>query len=351
MSTDRNTALVVRVDGSPRLSKEDIPRPRPSPNQVVVKLSHVAQNPTDVQSFDGNAFGDGAVLGCDFVGEVIDLGSGVTRLAKGDVVAGLVWGGEVKGLGAYSQYCLADERIYFKVPGGITRAQAATIPLAAATAWLALFSEDCLALDRSQGKGSSVLVWGGSSSVGLYAIQLASYFGFEVVTTCSPKHADLVRSHGAKHVFDYKDEKVVEKIKSAAPSLSHAFDTIGSKGSSAPASYSFSSGPGTICTVRPGKANTDDVLHGTRVTDVLVWTAFLKDHAYGEFKWPASKHDHELAAELFQKIPAWLGTGDLKPNTPKVLPGLDAVSDGFQEYRDGKISAYKIVYELGAFDP
>ncbi|KAL3492477.1 putative zinc-binding dehydrogenase family oxidoreductase [Aspergillus germanicus] len=346
--SNANAALVVRVsDGqSPRLSKEPIPRPRPAANQVLVKISHVAQNPTDVQSFDGNASGDGAVLGCDFVGEVIEVGSSVTRLAEGDIIAGLVWGGEVKGLGAYSEYCLADERVSFRLPRGISRAEGSTIPLAAATAWLALFSKDCLALDRCQGKGISVLVWGGSSSVGLYSIQLASKLGFEVVTTCSDKHADLVRSLGAKHVFNYKDENIAEKIKAAAPNLSHAFDTIGAKGSSAAASQAFASGPGTICTVRPGKANTEGVVKGTRVTDVLVWTAFLKDHSYGEFKWPASKEDHELVAELFEKIPEWVETGHLKPNRPKVLGGLDAVVDGFQEYRDGKISAYKIVYEL-----
>ncbi|KAL3459481.1 putative zinc-binding dehydrogenase family oxidoreductase [Aspergillus heterothallicus] len=348
MTTDTNTALVVRVaEGqSPRLSKEEIPLPRPAANQVLVKLSHVAQNPTDVQSFDGNAFGDGAVLGCDFVGEVVELGSIVTRLAKGDIIAGLVWGGEVKGLGAYGEYCLADERISFKVPKGVSRAEAATIPLAATTAWLALFSKDCLALDRSQARGQSVLVWGGSSSVGLYAIQLASHCGFDVITTCSPKHANLVASLGAKHVFNYKDEQVVDKIKAAAPDLVHAFDTIGAGSSSTSSSQAFSSGPGTICTVRPGKANTENVLQGTRVTDVLVWTAFLKDHSYGVFKWPASTHDHELSAELLGKVPVWLENGILKPNAPKVLHGLDLVAGGFQEYRDGKISAYKIVYEL-----
>jgi NADPH:quinone reductase-like Zn-dependent oxidoreductase len=47
-----------------------------------------------VQSFDGNAFGDGAVLGCDFVGDVVELGGNVRRLSKGDTVAGLIWGGE-----------------------------------------------------------------------------------------------------------------------------------------------------------------------------------------------------------------------------------------------------------------
>ncbi|PYI09801.1 putative zinc-binding dehydrogenase family oxidoreductase [Aspergillus sclerotiicarbonarius CBS 121057] len=348
MATDTNTALVVRVaDGQPpKLSKESIPKPSPAANQVLVKLSHVAQNPTDVQSFDSNAFGDGAVLGCDFVGEVVELGSDVTRIAKGDFVAGLVWGGEVKGLGAYSQYCLADERISFKVPASISRAHASTIPLASATAWLALFSKDCLALDRAQAKDTSVLVWGGSSSVGLYTMQLASICGFNVLTTCSPKHSDLVRSYGAKHVFDYKDQNVAEKIREVAASLSHVFDTIGNETSSATASRALRPEAGTLCTVRPGKANTENVASGTRVTDVLVWTAFLKDHAYGKFKWPASKDDHELTGELFESLPGWLEKGTVKANNPKVLPGLDAVAEGFQEYRDGRVSAYKIVYEI-----
>lgn len=59
-----------------------------------------------------------------------------------------------------------------------------------------------------------------------------------------------------------------------------------------------------------------------------------------------SKEDHELGSELFEKLPTWLENGTVKPNNPKVLPGLDAVGEGFQEYRDGKISAYKVVYEL-----
>ena len=127
-----------------------------------------------------------------------------------------------------------------------------------------------------------------TASVGLYAIQLAANYGFEVVTTCSTKHIDLVRSHGATHVFDYRRESAGENIRAVAPNLKHAFDTIGKPGSSATASRAFREGPGNVCTVRPGKANTQDVLEGTNVTDVLVWTAFLKDHNYGEYQWPVS---------------------------------------------------------------
>ncbi|RAL17652.1 zinc-binding alcohol dehydrogenase family protein [Aspergillus homomorphus CBS 101889] len=343
------TAQVLRQDNAQglHLSKEPIQISHPSEGQVLVKITHAAQNPTDVQSLDNKAFGEGAVLGCDFVGEVTEVGRFVQRYNKGDIIAGLIWGGEIKGLGAYSEYTLADGRISYPVSGqNISREQASTVPLAAATAWLALFSKDCLAIDHEHQKSTDVLIWGGSSSVGLYAIQLATMYGLQVTTTCSPRHADLVRSYGAQHVFDYKDDKVIEKIQAVASTLSYAFDTIGNATSSPTSSRTFYNGNGTLCTVRPGKTNTEDVTSGTRVTDVLVWTSFIKDHTYGEFKWPASKDDHALAAELFAKLSSWLEEGALKPSTPRILHGLDAVPQGFQEYRDGKISAYKIVYAL-----
>jgi NADPH-dependent curcumin reductase CurA len=53
-----------------------------------------------------------------------------------------------------------------------------------------------------------------------------------------------------------------------------------------------------------------------------------------------------LACELFEKLPSLLNDGKIRPSKPKVLDGLDAVPEGFREHRDGKISAYKIVYKL-----
>lgn len=117
----------------------------------------------------------------------------------------------------------------------------------------------------------------------LYTIQLAAIYGFNVFTTCRPHNADLVRSYSAKHVFDYNDPNVIEKINEAAPGLEHVFDTIGNTTSSAIASRAFGDRQGHLCTVRPGKANTEKVTANTHVTDVLVWTAFLEDHAYGDF--------------------------------------------------------------------
>lgn len=110
--------------------------------------------------------------------------------------------------------------------------------------------------------------------------------GLEVITTCSPRHADFVRSLGAKHVFDYRDDNVVEKIKGVAPGLKYVFDTIGSETTSPTASRAVNSSGGSLCTVRPGKANTEGVTAWTKVVDVLVWTAFLREHRFGTFYWP-----------------------------------------------------------------
>lgn len=119
-------------------------------------------------------------MGCDFVGTVEETGSQVEKLQKGDTIAGLIWGGgfapsdalttysfdpsagEIKGLGGYSEYTVADDKISFKVPGNITPEEAATLPLASMTAWLALFSQDCLNIPRDSGSETSVLIWGGS---------------------------------------------------------------------------------------------------------------------------------------------------------------------------------------------
>ncbi|KAH2134561.1 hypothetical protein KXV68_009649, partial [Aspergillus fumigatus] len=218
-------------------------------------------------------------------------------------------------------------------------------PLASCTALLALFSKDCLNIP--QGSGQPVLIWGGSSSVGLYAIQIAKYYGLNVVTTCSPRHHDLVRSLGATHAFDYRDANVVESIMAATDSkLKYVFDTIGNDSSSATSSQAISEQGGVLCTVRPGKAFTENVTKQTKVTDVLVWTAFLKGHKYKDFYWPPHKEDHELSAKFFEELPKLLSSEAIKPNTPKLLEGLDSVPEGFQEYRNRVISNYKIVYRV-----
>ncbi|KAI8716393.1 PKS-ER domain-containing protein [Fusarium sp. LHS14.1] len=318
-------------------------------HQVYVKVEYAAFNPTDRLALDINAFGDGAVLGCDFAGTVVEAHPSVTKIQDGDQIAGYVWGGEIKGLGAYSAYTIADERLSFKIPDNISAPQASSVPLAANTSWLALFSGDCLAINRdSSAKKTPLLVWGGSSAVGIFAIQIANLHGIEVVTTCSPQKFELAKNAGANHVFDYNDPEVASKIKTAVPDLQHVFDTIGNTTSSATAAQAIGKPGGVLCTVRPGKVNTENVPSTVKVTDVFVFTAFPTEHNYrGKAHWPVKMGDHKLSSEFHGQLESLLGNGSLKPIPIRILGQLSAftVEEAMQANREGRISREKLVFE------
>lgn len=126
-----------------------------------------------------------------------------------------------------------------------------------------------------------MLTYHAAASVGLYAVQIAALFGFEVATVCSPRHFPLLRSLGARHVFDYRDPEIIPKIREALPNLRYVFDTIGNETSSAVSSQAIRPSGGSLCTVRPFRENTEDVTKRTKVSSVLVFTAFLRDQMLG----------------------------------------------------------------------
>ncbi|KAH7144547.1 chaperonin 10-like protein [Dactylonectria estremocensis] len=348
MSSESPTGIVQR--GS-ELLVEEIQLPALKEHQVCVEVESAAFNPTDRLAFDLNAFGDGAVLGCDFTGIVTRTHPSVTKLVPGDRVAALVWGGEVKGLGAYSTHSIADERISFKVPANIGNDQASSVPLAANTAWLALFSSDCLTISRdSSAPKPHLLIWGGSSAVGYYAIQIARLHGIVVTTTCSPQNFEQVKEAGATNVFDYRDDDVVSKLQATLPQITHIFDTIGNAKSSATAAKAIGTDPGMLCTVRPGKANTQDVPPNIKVSDVFVFTAFPTPHTYrGSVHWPAHPENHRLSAELYNRLPTLLGNGSFKPLQTTNLGNLSptSVKQAMDMNRAGLVSARKLCFQVG----
>lgn len=130
------------------------------------------------------------VPGRDVAGTVVDVGSAVTRFAAGDEVYGIA-------PGSFAEYAVARESRLARKPATLSFAQAAVVPVSAATALRALVD-----VGRVQA-GQSVLVVGASGGVGSYAVQLAKAFGAEVTGVCSTAKADLVTSLGADHVIDY----------------------------------------------------------------------------------------------------------------------------------------------------
>ena len=337
-------ALICRpVNGKNHFSLESVSIPSLLPHQILVRNLAVAQNPTDVASFDNNAYGDSAVLGCDFCGTVEQLGEGVKRVRVGDRIAGFIWGGGGQhGTGAYATHTVADEQICFRVPEEISSEAASTLPLALTTAWLALLSTHSLSMDRKKAD-SRILIWGGASSVGQYAIQLARYFGFEFATTCTNRK--IVEELGAKHVFNYRNSTVVQVIKDALPNIRYVFDTIGNEQSSGQASQTICEAGGLLTTVRPGKLFTGEVAIRVQATDVVVWTAFGKEINFRNLHLPRRQEDRDLACELYEKLPELLQTRAVRPNAVRVIDGgLNGVAQGFELHRTKKISGHKLVY-------
>lgn len=197
----------------------------PGHGELVVKNAAVAINPLDWFKRDGGSFVFGwiklpFVMGSDVAGEVVEVGSNVTRFAIGDRVVGMAAGMDRRSNksseGGFQTYTVLRETVTAAIPDTISYEQACVIPLGLSTAACGLFGKDYLALPPPtpdpESTGKTVLIWGGSSSVGCNAIQLACAAGYEVITTASPRNHALLRKLGASRVFDYKSPSVVEDI-------------------------------------------------------------------------------------------------------------------------------------------
>lgn len=160
-------------------------------------------------------------------------------------MSGLLTGNPIHS--GYQLYPLAYERLTAKIPDSLSFEQAVVLPLAISTAAAGLYLPDYLALplpvlgDKPKptyDADKTVLIWGGSSSVGAAAIQLAVASGLRVITTSSEANHAYVRSLGASVVFNYKAESVVEnivnKVKQGKSELVGVYDAISEESSIAP---------------------------------------------------------------------------------------------------------------------
>ena len=206
---DTMQAVVSRCYGGPEaLEYLTVERPRPGPDDVLVKVRSAAVNPLDYHYMRGSPYllrllagigrPDDQRMGVDFSGVVAEVGSNVTKFAVGDAV----FGGRS---GAFAEYLLLPEdRAITHKPDEIGFDEAAAIGIAGVTALQAL---------RDGGQlqaGQTVLINGASGGVGTYAVQIAKALGAEVHGVCSTRNVAMVRSLGADHVIDYKNENYTD---------------------------------------------------------------------------------------------------------------------------------------------
>lgn len=222
-----NTAAWLPARGA-RLEVAAAPYPTPRENEIVVLNRAIAVNPIDwVIPIAGDfAFPWIAypfVLGSDLAGEVVAVGAGVSRFAVGDRVLAHAVGTDKSrnsaAEGSFQRYTVVLATMAAPIPDAMPYERAAVLPLALSTAACGLFQKDQLALSPPtvppRPNGKTLLVWGGSTSVGSNAIQLAVAAGCDVVATASRKNFDYVKKLGASRVFDYNDSSVVRDVVSA----------------------------------------------------------------------------------------------------------------------------------------
>lgn len=198
-------AIVYTQYGSPDVLRlEDVEKPMPKDNEVLVKVHAASANPADWHTMRGAPFLARLVnglfkprhprLGADVAGRVEAVGRGVTQFKIGDDVFGCM---SLNAMSSFAEYaCVTADALVLK-PANLTFEQAAAVPLAALTALQGL---------RDTGHiqaGQKVLVNGASGGVGTFAVQIAKSYGAEVTGVCSTRNLDMVRSIGADHVIDY----------------------------------------------------------------------------------------------------------------------------------------------------
>jgi NADPH:quinone reductase-like Zn-dependent oxidoreductase len=225
------TQKALVIDGPKKASvKTTKTIPKLRPDYILVKVHAIALNPTDWKHLDYMP-SPGHILGCDYSGTVVAVGDNVTKSWKpGDRVAGGVHGSNALEPedGAFAQYIVAKGDVQMRMPDKMSFEEAATLGIGCITVGQALYQNLKLPKpDSPDTKGTTVLIYGGSTATGTLAIQFAKLSGLRVLTTCSKHNFDLVKSLGADEVFDYSSSSCGKDIsKATSNGLQYAFDTI-----------------------------------------------------------------------------------------------------------------------------
>ena len=213
-------AVVIHEYGGLEVLKyEDVQRPEPKEDQILVRVIAAGVNPVDGLIRSGMfAKHEKAtfpmILGADIAGVVEKTGSKVTKFKAGDPVFAYA---SLKSGGAYAEYALTTEREAAPKPKVLTYVEAAAVPVVALTAWQALV--DTAKLSARQ----TVLIHGGSGGVGTFAIQIAKARGARVIATASTANQDLLMQLGADVAIGYTKQK----FEDVAKDVDVVLDSIG----------------------------------------------------------------------------------------------------------------------------
>src|SRR5882724_4839533 len=195
----------------------DVPTPTIARDEILVKIKSTAVNHLDLVKASGKArqilpIDLPWIPGHEFSGIVEQTGSDVAAYAPGDAVFG------ISGMGAYAEYLAVKPATVARKPSNLSFEEAASVPVAAETAWQGIFTYGHLE------KGQTILIHGGAGAVGAYAVQLASHAGATVIATASGDDEAYLKSVGASLVIDYREAQFEEVLREKVDVV---FDLIG----------------------------------------------------------------------------------------------------------------------------
>lgn len=353
-------------------------RPAPytsaGPDEIVVRNRAIAVNPLDeVKQWTGQLMYRWLpypiVLGEDVAGEVVEVGTGVTRFRVGDRVVAYAVGME-KGRrhqpeGGFQAYTVVSAQLAAPIPDTMAYEDAVVLPLGVSTAASALFQADQLGLRHPTTPpvptGEVVVVWGGSTSVGSNAIQLAVAAGYEVVATASPRNHERAHRLGASQVFDYASPTVVGDITAALRGRAVAgLLAVGTGSADACVAIATGVGAKRVCLASPSVSFSElprrsgpsarfvsvmaRLVAGTSALQVRSRVRGIR----ARFVWGSSLMTNEVGPMLWADfLPAALAEGRYlpMPEAEVVGSGLESVQLALDTLRRG-VSARKLVVLL-----
>ena len=369
-----NTALWLSSKRA-AFTLEAAPFPKAGSKEIVIRTRAIAVNPMDrlVQT-SGDLLSPylhyPAIVGSDVAGHVVAIGTDVTRFKVGDRVVGFAAGTDKTrnraAEGAFQTHVVLLEHMTAAIPDALAFEDASALPLGISTAACALFQRDFLALNapakRAPATGQIVLVWGGSTSVGTNAVQLAVAAGYAVIATASPRNFDLLKRLGATSVLDYRNPAVVADICAALRgkviagavaigpgSVQPCIDILGTcKGNRF---IAMATPPASFDTVPAGRGHWRKLIAamaGTVAGTITLSLSARRKKVTLKMIWGSTLISNEVAPMIFDTfLPKALADGRYvaAPAVEIVGHGLAAIPAALERQRRG-VSATKLVVTL-----
>ncbi|QGI69705.1 hypothetical protein CEK26_002037 [Fusarium fujikuroi] len=352
-----------------KASVEDVDRPSSGSHEILINVRAIALNPVDELYVSSPiAAQEKRIVGTDFSGVVVEAGSAIGYLTDPRVKVGTRVAGFLQGAssvndrpGAFAEFIVVPYDLVWKIPDNLTFEEASTISMCGLTAAQALFGRLGLpspfslapqALSEGDTKITNLFIYGSSTSVGLYAAQLAriaarvSGMHIRLIGAASSSKHDMLRNEPYSYdvLVDYRDEDWVQKVKNATSGegVDLALDCI-SEGQTVYKTHETLASSAKFAVIRgPVGGQYDPALLTVKPTYGAVWEGLGVEVGYNDAVILANPEAHAFAKEFYNflsKSPP-SGRAQLEPNPVRLMPGglKRVVQDGFSLLGTGLVS-------------